>query len=304
MEIGTTDEGRQFGDSSTLSLDIDANQKVSRDIDRNYSLNPRLSMNGLYYSIKLGRCSSTGIKDDSSGTGSICYVNLAGGRKIRVDNYVIPLAEIGRNLRDDIRLCYSAHSAVPSFEINSAGDTNRPPRGGCYHIPFTSYHRIVLDEASPVEQETIAESWSIATPFFERTYAYTNSNERWFSSTFVHVDSLFDRVKMSHNTPEIIRQELAQSQFLPEMGSALHLPTNDVAKLRFSYNSQYKWFELEQNGTPPFVFDSVRKAIASYVKERNAGHTRQFILAAVSQQASVSGQRGRTPFFTFHFLPK
>jgi len=93
---------------------------------------------------------------------------------------------------------------------------------------------------------------------------------------------------MSHNTPEIIRQELAQSQFLPEMGSALHLPSNDVAKLRFSYNSQYKWFELEQNGTPPFVFDSVRKAIDSYVKERNAGHTRQFMLAAVSQQESNS----------------
>ncbi len=288
MKIGTTDEGRQFGDSSTLSLDIDANQKVSRNTDRNYSLNPGLSMNGLYYSIRLGRCSSTSIKDDSYGTGSICYVNLAGGRKIRVDNYVIPLAEIGRSLHDDIRLCYLAHSSVPSFEINSVGDTNRPPPGGCYHIPLASYHRIILDKGSPVEQEAIAASWSIDSPHFERTYARTNSNERWFSSSYVHVDSGFERLKLSHNTAETIRQELAHDQFLSEMGDALHLPSNDVARLRFSYNSEYKWFELEQNGTRPFIFDSVRKAIDSYAKERSAGHTRQFMLAAVSQQESNS----------------
>lgn len=287
MAVGSTDEGRQSGDSSTLSLDIDANQRVSPNFDRDYCLNPWLSMNGLYYSILLGRCSWTDIKNDSSGAGSICYVALADGRRVRVDSYVIPLKEIGKRVGEDIRLCFSAQSPVPPFEVNSVGDTNRPPKDGCYHIPLGIYHRIVLAKGRSLSREAVAVSWEADSESFSRSRAVTNSNERWFCSSYVHVDSPFDRVKLTNNTPEMIRHELASRTFLSDMGGRLGLASRDFAKLRFIYNSQYGWFELEQNGAPPSVFDSVREAVDMYVRARNEGHTKEFILAGTTSRVTA-----------------
>jgi len=285
MEIGVTSDGRDNGDSSRLSLDIDANQKISPNLDRKYFLNPWLSMSGLYYSLLLGRHSSTSIKDDSSGAGSICYVTLSDGRRIRVDNYVISTKEISRIVGDNIRLCYLAESAVPAFKVNSVGDTNRPPKGGCYHIPLETYHNIVLGNGISLQQDTIVASWSTDPPSFERTHTVTNSNERWFSSAYVHIDSHLGRVSLTNNTPEMIRGELSDEHFLSAMAASLGVASQDVARLRLAYNTQYKWFELEQNGSPPHAFDTMRKSVDDYVKGRNEGHTRAFFLATAASRA-------------------
>ncbi len=281
MALGKTEKGQQYGDSSTLSLDVDANQKVTPNQDRDYSLDPWPSLHGLFYCIQLSRHSSTDIKDDSSGTGSICYMALANGSRARVDSYVIPLKEIGKRVGEDIRLCFRAQSAVPAFEINSAGDTNRPPQDSCYHIPGNRYHRLQLGNGNTLPQKTIAASWSKGSKSFTRSRAARDSNERWFCSSSIYIDSSFNHAKFNDNTPDMIRQELVDKEFLPKIGIKLKLPSREMAKIRFVYSSLYNSLTLEQNGAPPFVYEPVHEAVDSYVKARSAGHTRKLLMSSL-----------------------
>ena len=68
----------------------------------------------------LGRGSSTSIKDDSLGRGTIRYVETAAG-SVRVDSFVIPLAEIDRKPGHDICFAYYASSPKPELTLNSIG---------------------------------------------------------------------------------------------------------------------------------------------------------------------------------------
>lgn len=55
-----------------------------------------------------------------SGRGAIRFVRLADGRRVRVDTYLIPLAELSRHPGDQIRIYYSANSPKPPLLLNSA----------------------------------------------------------------------------------------------------------------------------------------------------------------------------------------
>jgi hypothetical protein len=59
LQIAADDKGRQYGDSSILLLDIDANSVPTPNVDRTYILNPSLSKPGLDYCVVLGKSMST-----------------------------------------------------------------------------------------------------------------------------------------------------------------------------------------------------------------------------------------------------
>jgi hypothetical protein len=67
----------------------------------------------LHYQICLGEGVTTGIQGDSKGRGAIRYVKTSGGKKIRVDTYLIPMEEIHRHVSDKIRICYWGNSPKP-----------------------------------------------------------------------------------------------------------------------------------------------------------------------------------------------
>jgi hypothetical protein len=90
---------------------------------------------------------------------------------------------------------------------------------------------------------------------------------------------------MPHNSKATIHQELSDSNFLSTIGTALGLPAEAIAKLQFTENKNYEWFELDQNGTPPPIFESVRKAIDRYVNARNQGHSKKFVFAGFNEHA-------------------
>jgi hypothetical protein len=102
-------------------LNVDADGKSTPNVDRDYILNPSPGMGGLYYQIKLGLRSTTFIKDDSKGRGAIRHVKTSDEKQIRVDTYLIPLAEISRRAGDKLRLVYWGSSPKPPLTVNSAG---------------------------------------------------------------------------------------------------------------------------------------------------------------------------------------
>ncbi len=141
--LGETRDGRPIGDTANLCLDVDADQKVTANVDRTYMLNPWPNLPGLRYSVLLGGGFSTHIKADSKGKGAIRYVDAGKGKRVRVDSFVIPLAEIKKKPGEKIRLAYWAQSPKPELTLNSIGYKGK----GTYYphvLPHKMYHEITL----------------------------------------------------------------------------------------------------------------------------------------------------------------
>jgi hypothetical protein len=139
FRAGKTDDGRTIGDNSALLLDVVANGKATAKVDRDYLLNPWPEMPGMYCDISLGADSSTPIMDHTAGRGAIRYLQTPEGKIVRVDVFVIPLAEISKHVSDKIRLCYYGSSPVPPIKVNSGG-YERP--GGELLRPQHSLHEL------------------------------------------------------------------------------------------------------------------------------------------------------------------
>jgi thiol-disulfide isomerase/thioredoxin len=140
--VGETPDGRKIGDYSNLLIDADADGKVTANVDRSYAVNPWPSLPGLRYSVKLGGTSSSTLKGDSKGRGSIAYIQ-SGAAKVRVDSFVVPLAEIGRKPGDKVRLAYHGTSPKPDLTVNSVGYT-ATKRYYAHSLPHDKYHEIAL----------------------------------------------------------------------------------------------------------------------------------------------------------------
>ena len=142
--LGKTDDGRTIGDNSNLMLDVDADGKATANEDRTYLLNPWPEMTGMYYDICLGPGSTTHIMDDTAGRGAIRYIQTPDGKKIRVDVFVIPLAEISKHVSEKIRLCYYGDSPLPPITVNSGGYERPGKKYYGHHIPYTNYQEYLF----------------------------------------------------------------------------------------------------------------------------------------------------------------
>lgn len=139
-------DGRAFGDQSAVSIDVDADGKITADVDRTYYVNPLVNMPGLRYVIAKGTHGETSVlQDDSAGRGSIRYIARSDGSKFRVDNFLIPLAEIHRAPGDKVRLVYCGTSVQPSLELNSLGIANIKY---VFQLPLNKYQTITLSDRS------------------------------------------------------------------------------------------------------------------------------------------------------------
>jgi thiol-disulfide isomerase/thioredoxin len=155
--LGKTEDNREIGDSSQVMLDLDGDGKATANVDRNYLLNPWPHLGGLHYDVCLGEGATTPIRSDSKGRGAIRYVEISGGEKVRVDTYLIPLAEISKQVGDKIRICYWGHSPKPALTVNSAG---YEPAGKSYYgysIPLAQYHDYVLAKGGEVDATKVPE---------------------------------------------------------------------------------------------------------------------------------------------------
>lgn len=147
--LGKTEDNREIGDWSQLLLDLDADGKATPKVDREYLLNPKPHMGGLHYTICLGEGRTTGMESDSKGRGAIRYVQTGEGKEeklVRVDTYLIPMAEISRQTGEKIRICYWGQSPKPPLTVNSAGFQRVGKDYYSYHIPRSRYHDYILSK--------------------------------------------------------------------------------------------------------------------------------------------------------------
>lgn len=286
-EIRINRYGRQLGDSSTLYIDTDASVSLTPRVDRCYSLDPWLSMNGLYYSILLGECSRTFLKDNSKGTGSICYVNLKEHKKVRIDNYVIPLQELNKSCGEKIRLVYCVASAVPEFRTSSVGRIPIPMEECRVPVSQKKFHPYRLKKGKELTISNIASAWSEETHAFSISRPTKDTNEFRFIDDSISIEPLFG-VSVSHNSPAQLKKELKDKAFLQMLGGYLGIKPEKAAKLKFTYDTEDECFELQQNGTHPAVFNSIGEAIDRYVQERYDGHTKKYMLASFEEISNVT----------------
>ena len=155
--LGKTADNRDIGNYSSLMIDADADGQPTPQLDRSYSLNSWPHLHGLYYQIVTGERSTTGLKDDSGGRGSICYVETSDGRPVRVDNYLLPLEEISQQVGGEIKLAYFGFSPSPILHVNSVGYHHDGEMYYRHHIPLSAYHSFKLSEGETLDVGQIPE---------------------------------------------------------------------------------------------------------------------------------------------------
>ncbi len=137
---GTDEKGGRTVDWSMLKLDLDADGKATPDVDRYYIVGPDSITSGPDYVISKGGEGNTTVKRDSSGHGSIRYLQTSEHGIVRVDTYSIPLKELSKSTSDKIRLCYWGDSPKPELTVNSTGYHPGPGHYYPYGIPFEGFH--------------------------------------------------------------------------------------------------------------------------------------------------------------------
>ncbi|MGA2029478.1 MAG: TlpA disulfide reductase family protein, partial [Verrucomicrobiota bacterium] len=142
-------------DWSFLMLNVNPDGKVTPNVDREYVLNPGTP--GLYYVIELGIRTQTGVYNDSKGHGAIRYIKNADGKLIRVDTYLIPLAESSRHVGEKLRMAYWGFSPKPPLTVNSTGYTRAGKDYIRWDIPLSQYHEYVLAKGGEIDATQVPE---------------------------------------------------------------------------------------------------------------------------------------------------
>jgi thiol-disulfide isomerase/thioredoxin len=152
--LGRDQYNRLTYDWSFLMLNVSPDGKVTPNVDREYVLNPGTP--GLYYVIELGRYDQTGVHDDSKGRGAIRYLDMADGKKVRVDTFLIPLTEISRQAGDKLRLAYWGFSPKPPLIVNSTSYTSEKNYNR-WAMPLAQYNEYTLTNRGEIEVAQVPE---------------------------------------------------------------------------------------------------------------------------------------------------
>lgn len=155
--VGEAQDGRAIGDWSSLRVDADADGKATGQLDRDYSLNPWPVLPGLHYSVLFDDRGSSSLTADSKGRGAISYADVGEGRRVRVDSFLIPLAEIKRDAGQPVKLAYWGSSPTPKLVVNSVGFTRDKPYYA-HSLPRESWHTLVLaDRPLQIDVQAVPE---------------------------------------------------------------------------------------------------------------------------------------------------
>jgi hypothetical protein len=168
--LDKTADNRAVGDTSQVMLDLDADGKVTPGVDRDYSLNPWPSMQGLYYQTWVSLGATTTLQNDSKGRGTIRYMQTSDGKRVRVDTYLIPLAEINKHIGDKIQICYWGHSPKPRLTVDSAGVGRNGRDYNRFQIPRSRFHEYVLSKGEAIDFSKIPEGRDDVSSFEEGDY--------------------------------------------------------------------------------------------------------------------------------------
>ena len=141
--LGKSADDLPLGDSSILMIDLDADGVATPQRDRMYGLNITTRLPGLRRSVVLSPNSHSPFSGDFQGRGCVSYFEVGESKRVRVDNFVIPLVEIERSAGHKIRLAYWATSPHPKFTMNSLG-YELASSHSYLDLPVERFHELTL----------------------------------------------------------------------------------------------------------------------------------------------------------------
>ena len=134
--------GRSVSDYSEIIFDIDNNKKDTRSVDRNYSVNPLVKLDGLFYTVALGKKHTTTRTRDNEGKAYIKFIEYY-CIPIRLDFFKIPLKNLQGIIGKKIGVCFYGASIIPNIRFNSVGFKSDQEYYG-YSIPYGLFHEYVI----------------------------------------------------------------------------------------------------------------------------------------------------------------
>jgi thiol-disulfide isomerase/thioredoxin len=155
--VGEAADGRPLGDWSSLTIDADGDGKATRDVDRIYSLNPWPQRPGLHYSVVFDDRGTSGLTADSKGRGAVSYVGTGEGKRVRVDSYLVPLAELQTSPGKPLRFAFWGSSPTPKLVVNSVGFASDKPYY-THNLPRDRWHQFTLaDRLAVIDVQAVPE---------------------------------------------------------------------------------------------------------------------------------------------------
>jgi hypothetical protein len=112
--------------------------------------------------------------------------------------------------------------------------------------------------------------------------------KNWESATAIDLDLEFSRLKLSHNTPELVYQEILDTNIVRLLAASCGLTDADLATVQVARKPGYGWVEVYQIGSSKRASEALSVQLRKYVRTRADGHTRAFVLAALTNRAASS----------------
>lgn len=111
---------------------------------------------------------------------------------------------------------------------------------------------------------------------------------QWTSATHLDFGFGFSKLELSHNRPELIRQELLDTNTVRLVARFAGITETELSTIQVAPWSGTGWITLFQLGKSDNAFKIMSEHLGSYVRTRHEGHTKAFLLAALTNSASSS----------------
>jgi hypothetical protein len=110
----------------------------------------------------------------------------------------------------------------------------------------------------------------------------------WIRATTIHF-SLGASLKLSHNSPETIKQEILDTNTVRLIAKSNGLSDQDLSTVQIAQPSAGRnWVDIYHVEGPERAFKLLSEQLRNYVHAREEGHTRAFLLAAITNRAEAS----------------
>jgi hypothetical protein len=105
------------------------------------------------------------------------------------------------------------------------------------------------------------------------------------SQTFLSRNQLTQRLELPHNGWETVSKELLDPDFLPVIARFCGLTQTAASTVQISGDPQTGKVRLNQIADPEKPFEILSKGLDSYVRERAEGHTKEFLMTALTNES-------------------
>jgi hypothetical protein len=112
--------------------------------------------------------------------------------------------------------------------------------------------------------------------------------DKWTSAQHFDLGFGLSQLKLSYNRPELIRQELLDTNTVRLAARFAGLTGAELSTIQVAPWPDTGWVTLYQLGSSDKAFKVLSELLGSYVRAREEGHTRAFALAALTNRVQAS----------------